>query len=246
MLEQSKKFDKTTWLNFGNQGGGNPTYEIPEVWDKIFYKRYPRFEQTKLTSSYINGEIEKLVLARESKIEFSQEPISFNDLSYLLQYSAGQKPSNPDRRVHPSGGARYPIEIYIFGYNLEKLSPGTYHYNVKHHTLEKLRHGKPPYEELFGNNGSPSIVLLMTGVLARAEVKYLNMAYKFALIECGHIAQNINLLSQKRNLNSCCIGGFDNKKIIDYLDLIQEEEIPLYTINLGLPSKEVNKIRTTL
>lgn len=241
MMEMIRKFDKNTWINLKDlQYLQSPHFQIPEAWSKIFYKTYPRFKQIKLNNSNKKGELEEILLKRESKREFTQKPISFDDLSYILQFSVGKKSS--DRRMYPSGGARYPIELYAFIYNVEDLISGTYHYNIKDNTLEQLKTEKALYEEFFGTNIKDSaVVLLMTGVLARLEVKYLENAYKFSLIESGHIAQNISLLSEKLDIGSCCIGGFDNKKIIEHLDLVQEEEIPLYAIALGLPSKEVNK-----
>ncbi len=240
MIKSIEEFDKKTWLEIYNE---NPDFEIPEVWHRIFYKTYPRFEQIKLDNNNIeNRELENLLLKRESTREFTGEPINFNDLSHIIQFSCGKKPLNPDRRMYPSGGARYPLEMYPFIYSVNNLNEGTYHYNILDNTLECLIKEKPPFEIFFGENvKNPSAVLLITGVLARSEIKYLENAYKFALIESGHIAQNINLLSQEMSIGNCCIGGFDNKKLIKHLDLVKEEEIPLYAIALGLPQKEVNK-----
>lgn len=238
MIEAIEEFDKKTWLEL--KPNNKPDFEIPETWVRVFYKTYPRFKQIKLGETK-KEELENIILSRESKREFTQHQLSFNSLNHIIYYSAALKPGT-ENRMCPSGGARYPIELYALVYDAEDISSGAYHYNVKENSLEQLRDEKPEYEAFFGDNiTKSSAVLLMTGVLARLEVKYFESAYKFALIETGHIAQNINLLSQKLGLGCCCIGGFDNKKLIDYLDLVQEEEIPLYAVALGLPIQEVKK-----
>ncbi|MBX9697461.1 MAG: SagB/ThcOx family dehydrogenase, partial [Alphaproteobacteria bacterium] len=42
------------------------------------------------------------------------------------------------RRSSPSGGALHPVEAYVFVFNIEGISPGVYHYNVKGHFLTRL------------------------------------------------------------------------------------------------------------
>lgn len=77
-----------------------------------------------------------------------------------------------------------------------------------------------------------SVVVIMTGVLSRAEVKYDQNAYRFALIEAGHVGQNIHLISESLDLGCCAIGGFDNDRLSKLLD-IGGSEIPLYLFSIG-------------
>ena len=42
------------------------------------------------------------------------------------------------RRAYPSGGARFPLEIYVFLFKCKDLVSGIYHYNVLDHSLEKI------------------------------------------------------------------------------------------------------------
>ncbi len=55
---------------------------------------------------------------------------------------------------------------------------------------------------------------------------------KVALLEAGHIGQNIYLLAENYNLGCCAIGGFDNDKLSYLLDLT-EDELPLYLFAIG-------------
>ncbi len=73
--------------------------------------------------------------------------------------------------------------------------------------------------------------------MSRTEVKYGINAYRFALLEAGHIGQNISLLAEKEKLGCCALGGFDNDKLSQLLDISQEDEIPLYAFSLGNPAR---------
>ena len=42
------------------------------------------------------------------------------------------------RRFYPSGGARYPLEVYLLIQRVDSLTTGLYHYNVKENSLEIL------------------------------------------------------------------------------------------------------------
>jgi SagB-type dehydrogenase family enzyme len=161
-------------------------------------------------------------------------------LNKILYFSLGikevQEDFNQTKRFYPSAGARYPIESYVIANNVNELEKGLYHYNIKNNELEMLLKNDLHINssEIFGdeiNKNNPNFIIL-TSVMSRTEVKYGVNAYRFSLLECGHIGQNIYLFSQKEKLGCCAIGGFDNNKLVNLLDL-SNNEIPLYCFSLG-------------
>jgi len=68
--------------------------------------------------------------------------------------------------------------------------------------------------------------------MSRTEVKYGVNAYRFALLESGHIGQNFSLLCTQRGIGCCTLGGFDNDQLVKLLD-VGEDEIPLYAFSFG-------------
>jgi len=68
--------------------------------------------------------------------------------------------------------------------------------------------------------------------MPRTTVKYSERGYRFTLIESGHLAQNILLLSASIGKRACPLGGFRDQAIIDLLDL-DDSELPLYAISIG-------------
>ena len=147
----------------------------------------------------------------------------------------------PEKRTYPSGGARFPVELYVVAFNIDDLESGAYHYNIKKGTLETLweknlrnrqRELISPYLE------NPAATIIFTSVIARSEVKYGLRAYPYSLIEAGHMGQNIQLKSAELGIGSCSVSGFIDDTVKEILDLT-DDEIPIYTISIGWERRHV-------
>ena len=195
----------------------------------------------------LNSSLQSALLEKES-IRGYNAPITFEELSALLKYSAGLSgkgtPEQP-KRTYPSAGARYPIETYILSSQIVGLNKGIYHYNIKQNSLEALvlEDIDNDIENILQvqNDGmfkSLSALVIFTSVISRTQTKYGLFAYPFSLLECGHIGQNMYLISENLKLGCCAIGGFNVKHTKDILDLT-DEELPLYGMVVGklLPSE---------
>ena len=215
----------------------------PEEWIKVFWKTYPRLPQIPLTNTELNQQrgLQSVLLERESSRDYDTS-INLLELSTLLRFSAGlngKGSKEQPRRTYPSAGARYPIELYIFSAKIDELGDGAYHYNVKQNTLELLLSGSADKDinTILQNRQGDlfkklSALVIFTTVISRTQIKYGSSAYPFSLIECGHIAQNMYLISENLKLGCCAIGGFDTQYAADILDLT-EEELPLYGMVIG-------------
>ncbi len=214
--------------------------EIPLSWRRIFYKSYSRLASKKLspTEPEKDFSLEGIMHQRETTRKFSENPLSFANVSNLLVHSAGISLfyKAREKRVYPSAGARYPIEMYFVSNNIEELDKGIYHYNIKRNSVERLLESVKceQIKEIIiqPDLRIPPALFILTAVLSRSDIKYGENAYRFALIESGHIGQNIYLLCEKYGLGCCAIGGFDNDILSKIIDLT-EEEIPLYLIGVG-------------
>lgn len=238
----SDKFNRAT-NNKNLDAGGHKN--IPESWVKIHFKTYPRLNKVKLVKAF---PIRKTFLVnvlknRRSIRAFSGEPISINDLSYLLLYSSGIVDSGfgPDesKRSYPSAGARYPLEIYPLVINEgEGIKAGLYHYNVKENVLETLLDEdlKAWLLESTGNFKpiiKASVVFIITGVLDRTRVKYGDRGYRYVLMEAGHMSQNLLLLATGLGMANLAVGGYIDSKVTELLNLELVKEVPLYIIAVG-------------
>ncbi|HLM84114.1 MAG TPA: SagB/ThcOx family dehydrogenase [Candidatus Bathyarchaeia archaeon] len=217
----------------------------PKEWKEIYHKEYPRFRKIELPKDYIRlGDLENALRSRRSTREFdTSKDISLDELSTLLHFSAGVKPGDSEtpnlvRRHYPSGGARYPLEIYLGIQRVAGVEPGIYHYNVKDHLLETLS-TDPEYNEnlkeglYYPWSRDAAVVFLITSVWERNMMKYKDRGYRIVLMEAGHLAQNLALAAAALGIGCCNSVGFHNQRINEVLDIENEDEDSLYMAILG-------------
>lgn len=95
-------------------------------------------------------------------------------------------------RPAPSGGARYPTEVYVAPPGDEQQAQGLYHYDPVHHALEQVRRGDRR-TALTAALGEPpaapvTTVLVITTVFWRTGVKYGEFGYRLQTQEAGVLA----------------------------------------------------------
>lgn len=217
----------------------------PDEWKTTYYKTYPRLPKIKLSHQERKFDLFEAIKKRSSKREeMAGGPIDLDELSLLLKYSCGitrRTKEGDGRRAQPSGGARFPIETYCLIVKAgEGLMPGLFHYNIKDHQLDVLWKKEFTKEDLdkiatyeFVQNAS--LIVFLTAVFWRNQIKYGQRGYRFILQESGHIAQNIYLVSEALNLKCCALGGFriSDEQIEKILDVDGVTESLVYTAVIG-------------
>lgn len=234
--DELDKFHKKTKLRKVHQM--NPK-RYPKAWTTLFYKGYPRFKEVSLSKPRLDKKISFLdtLVNRDSIRKYRSAKMPLSTVSNLLYYSFGLKDlKDPTKgRFYPSAGARYPIEIYLLSLNTD-LDSGLYHYYFKSHSLEKLM---PIKKFNFRDYSIPggfrkaSCLVIMTAVFDRGRIKYGSRAYPFAMMEAGHIGQNIYLVSAASKLSCCAVGGFNNYKVDELLDVDGVRETSIYIFAIG-------------
>lgn len=175
---------------------------------------------------------------RRSLRDYTGEGISLEALSALLHAAQGiTEPSYP-KRAAPSAGALYPMEIYAVVHRVEGLEPGVYHYAVREHALELVRAGDLrqdltltclDQEHVY----TAAVVFVLSAIFQREEWKYQGRAYRYILMEAGHIGQNIYLAATGLGLGACAIGAFYDDRLDALLGIDGEEEVSLYVLTVG-------------
>lgn len=190
------------------------------------------------------GNLETCFKTRHSTRKFNiNKELSFDEFSTLIHYSAGVKSANKDadpnliRRFYPSGGARYPLEVYLGIQRVEGVKPGIYHYNIKDHLLENIG-GKEWLDELspallYPWSRDAAVIFIIAAVWDRNFIKYKDRGYRIVLMETGHLTQNLALTAASLNIGCCTLVGFHNGKINEVLDVEDSSESSLYMAVLG-------------
>lgn len=222
-----------------------PPSKWPESWIRIYFKSYPRFPKLYLDKTILSNNRSSLVdtiLKRTSYNAKTDEAhyLTKDVLSTIFLSASiineGKDIKYSSKRAYPSGGARYPLELYIIIFKSRTLKKGLYHYNVRIHALEYMwKVNRQDIKEVFNQKFSQtcSAIIIITAVIGRSSIKYEERAYTFSHIEAGHVGQNIYLLSESVGLKCRPFGLFDNKKMLKLLDFHTEEELIIYPIAIA-------------
>jgi SagB-type dehydrogenase family enzyme len=175
--------------------------------------------------------LEECIYERESIRHFNDTAIDIEKISQILWAAQGKKGG---KRVVPSAGATYPLEIYI---TLKER--GFFNYNFKKHTLEQKTEedlnnklAKASWDQYFIAEAYMNVIICAE--FARTTLRYGERGIRYVFFEVGHCAQNIHLEAVALGLGSVPIGAFEDKKVKEVLNLPKKIE-PLYIIPIGYP-----------
>lgn len=188
----------------------------------------------------MKNDLAKLFRDRKSSRIYTQESMSLLQLSFLLWATQGVKSvrgkSYATLRTVPSGGARHEFETYLMIRRVDGLEPGAYHYLPMEHALEFLypveRLDTVISDSLCGQSwaAKANVVFYWSMVAYRAEWRYGIYAARPALIDIGHVGQNLYLACTGLGLGCCAIAAFEHEKCCELFGLDGNEEYIVYTI----------------
>ena len=177
---------------------------------------------------------------RKSIRQFSQEPLTLEEVSYLLWASTGiqREEYGHELRTAPSAGALYPLETYLIVNKVDRLSRGVFHYNIRDHTLEEIKQGD--FREKITSSAlgqtmcsECAAVFAWTAIFYRSKWKYRQRAYRYVYLDMGHIGQNLALTAVNLGLGSCQIGAFFDDEVNTILGVDGTEESAIYLSVVG-------------
>jgi SagB-type dehydrogenase family enzyme len=210
----------------------------PDDVPKGLHKEYPRMAQIPLPEPAVLASSLESALERRHSTNTSETgiPLTLQDTASLFG-PALRRHTNDIRRNYPSGGALYPVETYLIATLFEGAAPGIFHYHPTAHALERLWNLPAAFEMKqivrHPDTLNPSALIVFTSVWSRSSAKYGDLAYQHALIEAGHMSQNILLLSSALGLETRPYAGFNDERIIELLDIDAGAEQPVHSITLS-------------
>lgn len=191
----------------------------------------------------MKNDLVSLIRDRHSARVYTQERMTLGQLSFLLWATQGVKKlrgkSYATLRTVPSGGARHAFETYLLVRKVEGLAPGAYHYLPMEHALEFL-HPVENLEETITDTlcdqswaAKANVVFYWSMVPYRAEWRYGIYAHSTALIDAGHVGQNLYLACTGLGLGTCAIAAFSHDLCNQVFGLDGTEEYMVYTMPVG-------------
>jgi thiopeptide-type bacteriocin biosynthesis protein len=198
------------------------------------------------------------VLARRRSAHQFGGAVSIGELGTLLRSSlavrehgtvrADGRHNTHHRRGYPSAGAMFPARLRAFVWAVDELRPGSY--LVDPPGCRLLRYAEAPdasevieispwFHPQTGNGSIDAstipVMLVLSVRLDEVRAKYGLRGLRFALLEAGHLAQNLALCATGLGLESLTIGGFYDDLAHELLGVDGLTEAAQYLIPLGRP-----------
>jgi SagB-type dehydrogenase family enzyme len=216
-----------------------PSIYTPAKYDDVYELRYKRPEEEK--------DLFDIIRARKSsRLNHLDKPWTLEELSVLLEEGLGlrgeartvmkeNKKEKIEFRMYPSGGSLYPVHIFLYINKLPSVQSGFYYYSVTEKKLYRIHKGiiDSDYEKLFPMSKykldqdncdvlQSAFSLFFIADYYYAFNKYGKLSNKLCLLECGHMAQNLLLITTALKKNSLPICGYFRDKVEDYLGLAND------------------------
>jgi SagB-type dehydrogenase family enzyme len=201
------------------------------------------------------GELGRALSQRRTARRFSKKFITIGELATLLAMGVGIGPAEPGAifplvlggppagRAYPSGGGLYPVEVLAYPLHVEGVGGGFYYYQVLSHRLlpfSPARSVRSLVELCSHPIDEASVLMFLFVDFARPSLgKYGEKAYRLALLEAGHAAQNALLVAASLGLLGLPICGHRDEELSLAAGLAYPYEAIIYVLALGSsPSPE--------
>lgn len=180
--------------------------------------------------------VEKALRERRSVREYSNRTLTLQECAQILWAAQGVTDSR-GYRTAPSGGALYPLELYLVVGRVDGLAPGVYRYIPGTHTLQMKKEGDIRDDLSDAALGQPQVrkapaVLVFSVVYERITRKYGERGKRYALIEAGHAAQNVYLQAESLGLGTVSVGAFSDDDVHAVTGMSGDEEA-IYILPVG-------------
>jgi SagB-type dehydrogenase family enzyme len=179
---------------------------------------------------------------RSSQRNYSGEPISLSELSYLLWATQGVhrviRGGQTILRTVPSAGARHPFETYVFINHVEGIYAGLYRYLGIEHKLLPIDINPNLVDDIHLGTYEQyvhecAVVFIWTAIPYRTEWRYGPLAHKMIAQDSGHICQNLYLACESIGLGTCAIGAYNQKVMDRILGVDGDNEFTIYVATVG-------------
>jgi SagB-type dehydrogenase family enzyme len=191
----------------------------------------PEVETGRVTATALSEALK----ARRTDRSYTGEAIKIGELAHLVHGALGVGTGAPAHRgrAYPSGGAMYPIGAYLLVRNVSGLAPGTYRVRADGnlHNVVAVAPNQLIWRGFFSRQAS--LVVMLVAQLDRPRLKYGVLAYRLALIEAGHIAQNYLLIATTLHIKAAPMCNFPSDDTRKALLLRTLKSFPLYAIEMG-------------
>ncbi|MBW2065946.1 MAG: SagB/ThcOx family dehydrogenase [Deltaproteobacteria bacterium] len=158
----------------------------------------------------------------------------------LLTNTLTARARHPDGNFYyrsaASAGALYPTEVYVATRGIIGLEDGLYHFAIPPHGLHLLRTGDFGSHVLemtrMQGEGIPRLTFFLTAIFFRSAWKYRARAYRYHLLDTGHVLENFMLALRAQDLPSSLSYDFDDQGVNRFLGVDEKREVTLAVVHI--------------
>jgi len=179
---------------------------------------------------------------RESRRSFTSQPITLEELSFLLWATQGVRarldPGTALRTV-PSAGARHALETYLAVFNVAGLDAAFYRYlPLEHQLVFEFRDDQARQKIIQASlgqtfTGRAAVMFIWTAIPYRMEWRYGLAAHKVIAVDAGHVCQNLYLACEAIGAGTCAVGAYHQELMDQLLRVDGKDEFTIYLAPVG-------------
>jgi SagB-type dehydrogenase family enzyme len=186
-------------------------------------------------------DLRQAIEGRRSIRKYSQEPLTIEELSYLLWVTQGvvQVTHGATFRNVPSAGARHALETYLLINNVRDVPDGIYRFLAIDHKLVEIntdsdiaeRVTQGCLEQDFIRKSAVTFIWIADAY--RMKWRYGERGYRYLHLDAGHACQNLYLSAGSLDCGVCAIAAFSDDYMNDLLELDGVEQFVIYIATVG-------------
>jgi SagB-type dehydrogenase family enzyme len=179
---------------------------------------------------------------RRSIRDYAHEPLSVEELSFLLWCTQGVRQVHGDQatfRTVPSAGARHAFETFLLINDVEGIGPGLYRYLALTHRLQQVDPDSTVAHRITSACFDQQFILrsgavfIWTAVPYRMTWRYGERGYRDLHLDAGHVCQNLYLAAETVGCGVCAIAAFDDDRMNGILGLNGADQFVIYLATVG-------------
>lgn len=182
------------------------------------------------------------IAGRRSRREFSPEPLTLDELAFLLWATQGvtrQLGPGHALRTVPSAGCRHAFETYLAVRHVQGLPPGLWRFLPVSNRLVRLAGDERLAARLVAATlfqrfvAGAAVTFVWTAVPYRMEWRYGAAAHKVIALDAGHVCQNLYLACEAVGCGTCAVAAYDQEAMDGLLGVDGEDEFTVYLAPVG-------------
>ncbi len=189
--------------------------------------------------------LQDAILQRRSLRKYSEQPLSLEELSFLLYCSSWARDFRSNERMEitlrnvPSAGSRHPIETFVDVRRVTGLKPGLYYYHPIKHCLILQDESPGVQTQILEGCFSQEMIkvsavnFIYTAVPYRTTWRYGQRGYRYIYIDVGHVGQNLSLAAEAMGAGACMIGAYLDEALNNVLKIDGTQEFVIYVAAVG-------------